>query len=350
MRVSAAGGAPVPVTSLAPETDQNHRFPHFLPDGDHFLYYRYPLTDAKGELRLDSLSRPGARTVLTEATNAQYAEGTLYFVRGGVLVAQRFDVERATLTGEPRSVRNAVEDQGIGFYAFSISRTGAIASRQPTQNMPMRQLTWFNTRGVALAKLGGPARLTELALSPDGRRVLFTRLDGDINVWTLDVERGAEQRLTPGAASHYKGVWSPTDGARVAFGTLTGSAFTLSSVASDGGGSPQVLMNSNFRMEPAGWTPDGKWFYYHFFDQPNPWSLWRIGPGSTAPATLFRRDAGAAIGHATISADGRWIVYDSTASGRSEVFVESLETPGRRWQVSPAGGAVPRWRFDQREL
>ena len=267
-----------------------------------------------------------------------------------MLVAPPFDVERATLTGEPRSVRNAVEDQGIGFYAFSVSRTAAIASRQPTQNMPMRQLTWFNARGVALAKLGGPARMTELALSPDGRRVLFTRLDGDINVWTLDVERGAEQRLTPGAASHYKGVWSPPDGARVAFGTLTGSAFTLSSVASDGGGSPQVLMHSNFRMEPAGWTPDGKWFYYHFFEQPNPWSLWRIGPGSSASATLFRRDAGAVIGNATISADGRWIAYDSNASGRSEVFVESLETPGRRWQVSPAGGAVPRWRFDQREL
>src|SRR5215471_10979992 len=38
-RVDAAGGTPEPVTSLDPErAEATHGFPHFLPDGRHFLY------------------------------------------------------------------------------------------------------------------------------------------------------------------------------------------------------------------------------------------------------------------------------------------------------------------------
>ncbi len=39
MRVSSAGGAPAVVTTLDPATGEtSHRWPHFLPDGRHFLY------------------------------------------------------------------------------------------------------------------------------------------------------------------------------------------------------------------------------------------------------------------------------------------------------------------------
>jgi len=38
MRVSASGGAPVPITKLDPALHTSHRWPFFLPDGKHFLY------------------------------------------------------------------------------------------------------------------------------------------------------------------------------------------------------------------------------------------------------------------------------------------------------------------------
>ena len=38
VRIPATGGSPTPVTEVNAET-RNHRFPHVLPDGRHFLYY-----------------------------------------------------------------------------------------------------------------------------------------------------------------------------------------------------------------------------------------------------------------------------------------------------------------------
>ena len=38
MRVAASGGTPQPVTQLDPSKYVANRWPHFLPDGDHFLY------------------------------------------------------------------------------------------------------------------------------------------------------------------------------------------------------------------------------------------------------------------------------------------------------------------------
>jgi Tol biopolymer transport system component len=52
-RVSAAGGPPAPVTSLdASRNENSHRWPHFLPDGRHFLY------TARSHVRALSSARP----------------------------------------------------------------------------------------------------------------------------------------------------------------------------------------------------------------------------------------------------------------------------------------------------
>jgi Tol biopolymer transport system component len=41
VQVSSAGGSPTPLTTLDPSKgEQSHRFPHFLPDGRHFLFSR----------------------------------------------------------------------------------------------------------------------------------------------------------------------------------------------------------------------------------------------------------------------------------------------------------------------
>ena len=51
-----------------------------------------------------------------------------------------------------------------------------------------------------------------------------------------------------------------------------------------------------------------------------------------------------------ISPDGRYLAYQSTESGRNEVYVQSFPGPGGKWQISTAGGAEPRWRSDGKEL
>ncbi len=39
LRVSASGGATAPVTKLVPVKQGGHTFPHFLPDGRHFIFH-----------------------------------------------------------------------------------------------------------------------------------------------------------------------------------------------------------------------------------------------------------------------------------------------------------------------
>lgn len=51
-----------------------------------------------------------------------------------------------------------------------------------------------------------------------------------------------------------------------------------------------------------------------------------------------------------LSPDNRWIAYNSDATGRDEVYVESFPERGERFQVSATGGGQPIWRGDGREL
>ena len=111
MRVSAAGGAAVAVTTLRSQ-QSSHASPHFLPNGRRFLFYATGATNAAG-IYLGALDG-SAPTRLTPADSAGVflpsgpglAEasregGWLPWVRAGTLVAQQLDVAQAALTGEP---------------------------------------------------------------------------------------------------------------------------------------------------------------------------------------------------------------------------------------------------------
>jgi hypothetical protein len=61
------------------------------------------------------------------------------------------------------------------------------------------------------------------------------------------------------------------------------------------------------------------------------------------------------------SPNGVRVAYTSNESGKDEVYVVSFQTPSNstvrkgaetngKWQISPSGGHLPRWRHDGREL
>ena len=54
------------------------------------------------------------------------------------------------------------------------------------------------------------------------------------------------------------------------------------------------------------------------------------------------------------SPDGRWLAYQSTASGKDEVYVRAFPTPssgeGGKWQISNTGGTAPAWSGNGREV
>src|SRR5262249_23997610 len=53
---------------------------------------------------------------------------------------------------------------------------------------------------------------------------------------------------------------------------------------------------------------------------------------------------------AQFSPDVRWLAYQTTESGQSEIVVQPFPEPGGKWQVSTSGGSQPPWRAHCKEL
>ena len=70
---------------------------------------------------------------------------------------------------------------------------------------------------------------------------------------------------------------------------------------------------------------------------------------TTRKATQIPNSGPEALG-TSISPDGRWIAYQSTASGRYEVYVQPLGRPGPAVQVTTQGAFRPLWSADGREM
>jgi hypothetical protein len=114
-RVSASSGPATPVTALdAARKETGHRFPVFLPDGDHFLFAALPGTNGEFQIFAGSLHDPKARTSIGSMESAPVydnsvpsgpgGQGWLLFTRQGVLAAQPFDAHALRTTGDAVSL------------------------------------------------------------------------------------------------------------------------------------------------------------------------------------------------------------------------------------------------------
>ena len=101
-RVSASEGPATPLFELDRSRQEiSHSWPHFLPDGRHFLYGVTSVDARRNGVYLASLDGKEPRLLIGEAERAVYsASGHLLFLRGGTLVAQSFDVTSMQMTGE----------------------------------------------------------------------------------------------------------------------------------------------------------------------------------------------------------------------------------------------------------
>ncbi|PYR66299.1 MAG: hypothetical protein DMF88_16790 [Acidobacteria bacterium] len=366
-RVSASGGPSSPVTKLNADAGESvHSFPFFLPDGRHFLYLAVGSKTggpvSPNGIYVTALDSNERKLLVPGGSNAKYAEGYLLFLREQTLMAQAFDVERLELASEAVPIAEHVTIGGIIGMAggYGLSETGILAYQTGVVEVggpsdTSTQLVWFDRSGKPIGALGDQAGYGDLELAPDGKRAtvsLFDRTRRTRDIWLVDIARGLRTRFTFDSSEKRGSVWSP-DGNRVVFNTDRKGHFDLYQKTSSGSGAEEELLVDGRDKFPIDWSSDGRFILFGVGETGATADLWVLPLfGDRKPFPFLQTPFGEVSGR--FSADGRWIVYESDESGRSEVYVAPFsargETPGSKWQISTTGGTQPRWRSDGKEI
>ncbi len=353
-RVTAAGGATVTVTTLDTNAGEtSHGYPYFLPDGRHFLYVAYNSLVPVG-VYVGSLDSSERRRVLEDASNVQYAAGSLVFTRGTTLLAQSFDPTTLALSGEATPLGDQVQmnTATLRASAFSVSASGALVYQTGVSGGGNSRVVWSDRTGRQAAVLSESMPYRDLSLSPDGKHASVSLFDEKglrgSDIWIIDVMRALSTKFTFDPADEFSGLWS-RDGVDMVFNSRRKGRFDLYRKAASGAGPEELLHADQLDKSPTSWSPDRQHILYTDISVQGRGDIWALPMfGERQPFPFVKTPFDEGFGQ--FSPDGRWVAYASDESGRSEVYVAPFPGPGAKWQISNAGGGYPRWRANGREL
>jgi Tol biopolymer transport system component len=361
-RVAAEGGKPERVASIE-GSEVGHYWPHFLPDGRHYLYTSWSAQPTERTIVAGTIGAKQKTIVLPAASNAGYSDpGYLVFQRESAVYAQSFSADSLKVSGEAVRVADEVPyNSATGRGQFSVSPTGVLAyffqaggglstaQDSPLADLAEWQLGWISRVGQRLASVGPPGAYRGVEVSPDTTRVAVHRHDatgGDVYV----IEpRGSQTNLTQDATRHGSmPIWSP-DGKSIVYAALKSGKWGLYRTLSSGAGKEELLYESDLPKAPMSWSKDEARIVFWVQDPKTASDLWVLTVADKKAEPLIATPFNEV--HAQISPDGKWLAYASDSKdSRYEIYVKPFPTGNGGWQVSYAGGDWPRWRKDTKEL
>ena len=356
LQVSAAGGTPRPATLLDLEQgDNSHRWPMFLPDGVHFLYFVRALSVERRGVYIGRIDRPAsvpASLLFRSESEAAYVPmdadsgGALLSVSEGHIELRPFDAARGGVTGDPRRFGLAVGGNTL-YHPMMVSASAGVLAFVKSP-LPFGQRLGSSRRDGEDLEIRGE-RLPQAwpRISPDGRRLAVQQIEaatGRLSLWVEDLARGTRVRMV--GEGGFLPVWSPRAD-KLAYNTGPPAQPTLTIGSSDGTGDLMTVRCPSSRCDPTDWSRDGQWLLANVFSSKDAdvWMLSTTG-GSPRPllhAPFVERDA-------RLSPDGALVAYVSEEAGRPEVSIQTVGRPPRREVVSVAGGDQPVWSRDGAEL
>jgi serine/threonine protein kinase/Tol biopolymer transport system component len=358
-RISASGGTPQPLRKLDESLkDTSQRWPQFLPDGRHFLFFAGAAGGAA--VYAGSLDGGEAKLLLPNDSNAVYASpGYLLFIREGTLMAQRFDPSSLRLSGDAAPVaEHAAILRTVSQGILTASGNGMLAYETGENFGDARRLLWLDRSGKQVRETDASSGLWYLdpAISPDGRKLAAAippkgaRNLKDTNIWVFDLIRGIKTRLTFSSAADRGPAWTP-DGKSIAFNSDRNGVPQLYEKASDGTGVTSSLVTDDAVEFGSFFSSDGRYLLFQRRkDQPNAhseiWAMPLSGERKPVPVLQSQFD----LFEPALSPDSKWLAYQSNESGRPEIYIVPFLHGSGRQEVSVAGGLWPRWRGDGREL
>lgn len=266
-----------PLTTLDPSRrESSHRWPHFLPDGRHVLYYARSALPENAGIYVVSVESKKTTRLLSVPSNVAYAPpGYLLFDRDGTLVAQPFDARELRITGEPFAVATEIlYDAGPFRTDFAVSDSGILAYRSVAG--ASTQVVWVDRTGKQLGVVAASDYAFNLSLSRDDQRLALSRLvskRGLRDIWLYDLLRGTNSRFTFDPATEIQPVWSP-DGSRLVFSSDREGAYDLHQKLTSGGGREELLLHTSESKWANDWSLDGRYIAYEADDPRTGLDLW----------------------------------------------------------------------------
>jgi len=355
--VRSTGGEPVAMTRVdATRGEVAHSFPRVLPGGNAMVFTVSANGSAPSQIALMDL-RTGAQRTLVQGSQASYvAPGYLVYAVGSTVWAAAFDLRALAVLGPPVPVLQGVMTFAGGTGAdFSVAANGTlIYVPQGAQAAPHRTMVWVDRQGREQA-LATPQR-TYLypRLSPDGMRIAVAIGDEDNDIWMWDVARSRLTRFTFNRGFDLYPVWTP-GGRRLVWGAVNEAGKPMGAYwqAADGTGVAEPLTrdpNAQYISYPVAISPDETRLVVREDRPETGLDLAVVTLDAERRVTSLIRTRSSER-NAEISADGRWLAYESTESGREEIYVRPFPiVDAARWQVSTDGGRQPVWSRTGHEL
>lgn len=264
--------------------------------------------------------------------------------------------------GKPRLLFRLPEAVNVAPGNTSVSRDGQrfVVSTLPAPRL--QQITLFDRQGKILNKVGEPGRYGDPNLSPDGTRVVVSRVDPKSNqndIWSFEVATGKGRAVTNDIDPDDAPIWSP-DGKQVAYVSRNQKGFSsIYRKAWDGSGSAEHMYQytPGAFMILTDWSPDGKFMAF--------WSqVLMLVPlegnqkGTERKGIEWMREEYNLL-HGRFSPDMRHIAYitDQAENGKLDLYVRPFDAakpesppPGQVVQVSKDAVGMIGWRGDGREM
>ena len=361
LAIPSAGGSPVALKLPIPHS---MALPHFLPDGEHFVFVEKTLPPSGSGPALCHVSlggwSNGKWTLHPVPLKASHAEarytsvlgGALLYLDGDNLYAQKLNWAEARLDGSPLLVEGPVagSDGSVRTADFSVSGDGVLVWR--AGHKYSEQLTWFDRQGKVLeTPLDRQATIFLARLSPDEKRIAslaWTESGSEVRVFGI-AENGFLNILNPNPRHRLFNsvLWRPDSLHLLYTWSEPGGTF-LTEQAADGSGEARELGKL-----PGLWVHDvavdGRLLMMVDGGRGHQGDLsLHLMPlsGDRKPRPLLATDEQTAQG--SFSPDRKWVLFSSAPT--HELFVQAFPISGLRKQISSGGGRKPIWRSDGREI
>ena len=350
-RIRAAGGELTPLTRVdTARKELSHQVPRVLADGKTVLFTIWFGSSKGSELAVTSLDDG---TVVPLGVTGLSALGVVddqlvYVNSDAVVMAVRFDARGRRVEGSPTAVLEDVRINtggGSDHKEVFLTHAGGLVYMRGNDH---RRLVWVDRQGVRSPVLDAEREFNHVRLSPDGRRIAASILTGaQADIWTIDVMDGTLTRLSTTGASRNP-VWS-ADGRRILYGSTHGGRAAFWWQEADGSGAPHLAVVPPHNPWFVDLSPDGRNVIYNAIYK-GTFNLEVVPLDSTDRPHDLVASPTAIERNARFSPDGKWIAHLSNESGRDEVYLRPFTGGGGRLQVSVAGGGLPVWSRDGREL